>query len=601
LENTDGSLSFIRSNSYNRALIEYDNGNIRVSVNGNLLLTGFQTFNFTGYLGFTASTGGSNDNHSIRNAIIYTDMPPSEAGGINGELITCPGETISIGTSTTAGYNYSWIPTTGLNSPNIANPILTSVNTTDTVQSIVYKVQTSFTNNPGCFSNDSIRVTIRPQPKINFGRPGICLNDAVATFTDSSSTKDPASLPFSYLWFFDDPSATASNPNFSTLKNPSHIYSAAAIYQVKSKVTSAAGCVDSLTVPFTVNGSIPTADLILSSDRNFCSNEKIVLIDKSTVNFGSLTKIEIFWDTLNSPSASTIDENPMLGKNYSYQYASFSQPAEKSITLKYEVYSGITCKSTIIHTFTLVSSPVVSFSSVTPRCDNDSPFLLTEAAEITGANGIASFSGNHVTIGGLFIPQMAGSFPIQYLFINTAGCRDSATQTVVVNTSPDIDAGIDQLVPEGRTVVLAATATGGSNLQYNWLPGSFLNNSQLLQPLCTPLQDIAYRLEVNNAEGCVTADSIKIKVLFQPRVPNVFSPNGDGIYDTWQIKYLIDYPNCRIQVFSRSGQLVFQSVGYGTAWDGTFKGQPLPIGTYYYMIQPGLGLEVIRGSVSLIR
>jgi hypothetical protein len=47
--------------------------------------------------------------------------------------------------------------------------------------------------------------------------------------------------------------------------------------------------------------------------------------------------------------------------------------------------------------------------------------------------------------------------------------------------------------------------------------------------------------------------------------------------------------------------LVFQSVGYGTPWDGTWKGQPLPIGTYYYIIQPGLGLEVIKGSVSLIR
>jgi gliding motility-associated-like protein len=157
------------------------------------------------------------------------------------------------------------------------------------------------------------------------------------------------------------------------------------------------------------------------------------------------------------------------------------------------------------------------------------------------------------------------------------------------------------LVPEGRALVLAATATGGTNLQYKWLPGIFLNDPLLLQPICTPLQDIAYRLEVTNAEGCLATDSINIKVLLQPRVPNVFSPNGDGIYDTWQIKYLIDYPNCRIQVFARSGQLVFQSVGYGTPWDGTWKGQPLPIGTYYYIIQPGLGLEVIKGSVSLIR
>lgn len=601
LENTNGSLSFIRSNSYNRALIEYDNGNIRVSVNGNLLLTGFQTFNFTGYLGFTASTGGLNDNHSIRNVIIYTDMPPSEAGGINGELITCPGETIPIGTSATSGYTYNWLPSTGLNSPTIASPIFTAENITDTVQSIVYKVQTSFTNNPGCFSIDSIRVIVRPKPTINFSRPGICLNDAVATFIDSSSTKDPASLPFSYQWFFDDPSATAANPNFSTLKNPSHTYSAAAVYQVKSKVTTAAGCVDSLTLPFTVNGSIPTADMILTSDRNFCSNEKIVLLDRSTVNFGSLTKIDIFWDAQNNPLVKTIDEFPFIGKTYNYQYSSFSQPSEKSITLKYDVYSGITCKSSITQTFTLISSPLVLFNSVTPRCDNQPAFLLTEAAETTGANGIGSFSGNHVSAVGLFTPQVAGSFPIQYLFTNAAGCRDSASQTVQVNVSPDINAGFDQLVPEAKTILLAATATGGADLQFSWQPRIYLNDPIILQPLCTPLQDISYRLEVTNAEGCVATDSINIKVLFLPKVPNVFSPNGDGIYDTWQIKYLIDYPNCRIQVFARSGQLVFQSVGYGTPWDGTWKGQPLPIGTYYYIIQPGLGLEVIKGSVSLIR
>lgn len=601
LENTDGSLSFIRSNSYNRALIEYENGNIRVSVNGNLLLSGFQTFNFTGYLGFTASTGGSNDNHSIKNVIIYTEMPPSEAGGINGELVACPGENITIGTATTSGYTYSWLPTTGLNSPTISNPNVTADNVTDTVRSIVYKVQTSFTNNPGCFSTDSIRIIIRPKPTINFSRPGICLNDAVANFIDSSSTKDAASIPFSYQWYFDDPSATAGNPNFSTLKNPSHIYSAAAVYQVKSKVTTAAGCIDSLTLPFTVNGSIPSADLLVTSDRNFCSNEKIVLLDQSTVNFGSLTKIDIFWDIQNTPLANTTDESPFIGKTYNYQYTSFSHPSEKNITLKYDVYSGITCKNSITKTFSLVSSPVVSFTTVSPRCDNQPAFLLSEASETTGANGIGIFSGNHVSAVGLFTPQIAGSFPIQYLFINTAGCRDSAVQTVVVNVSPDINAGIDQLVPEARAILLAATATGGTNLQFNWQPRIYLNNPILLQPLCTPLQDISYQLEVTNAEGCFATDSVNIKVLFLPKVPNVFSPNGDGIYDTWQIKYLIDYPNCRIQVFSRSGQLVFQTVGYGTPWDGTWKGQPLPIGTYYYIIQPGLGLEVIKGSVSLIR
>lgn len=601
LENTNGSLSFIRSNSYNRALIEYNNGNIRVSVNGNLLLTGFQTFNFTGYLGFTASTGASNDNHSIRNVIIYTEMPPSEAGGLNGELVTCAGQGVSIGTTTSPGYSYNWMPATGLNNSKIAEPEVSVNNTTDTIQTLVYKVQTSFTSNPGCFSTDSIVITVRPKPKVNFIRPGICLNDARAQFTDSSFTKDAASLPFTYQWFFDDPAANLGNPNTSALKNPSHVYSAAAVYQVKSKVTSAAGCIDSLTLSFTVNGSIPVADFSISSMRNFCSNEKIQLLDQSIVNFGNLTKVEIFWNWSNDPSNSSTDQQAFIGKTYQVSYPTFSLPATKNIILRYEVSSGITCKSSLIKTFTLVSTPSVSFLPVAPLCDNATPLTIIEATEINGAAGTGTFSGNQVTPSGLFAPVAAGTYPIQFLFVNNQGCRDSASQTITVLTAPRVNAGIDLLVPEGKAVMLAATATGGRNLQFDWKPAFYLNNSSLPQPVCTPLKDIIYRLTVGNAEGCQATDSVAIKVLLQPRVPNVFSPNGDGVYDTWQIQYLNDYPNCRILVYTRAGQLIYQSVGYGTPWNGTWKGQPLPIGTYYYLIQPGLGTDVISGTVTLIR
>ena len=73
LSNSGGSLDFIRSAVYNRARIVYDAGSIEVFVNDSLYLTGFQTFNFTGYVGFTSSTGAFTDNHSIRNVVIYTE------------------------------------------------------------------------------------------------------------------------------------------------------------------------------------------------------------------------------------------------------------------------------------------------------------------------------------------------------------------------------------------------------------------------------------------------------------------------------------------------------------------------------------------------
>ncbi|MFN5428482.1 MAG: gliding motility-associated C-terminal domain-containing protein [Bacteroidota bacterium] len=601
LENIGGALSFIRSSNYNRALIEYDNGNIRVSVNGNLLLTGFQTFNFSGYLGFTASTGGSNDNHSIKDVIIYTEMPPSEAGGINGELVTCNGQGVQIGTTSTSGYSYTWIPATGLSNASIADPTILADNNSDTVQFFSYKVQTAFTSNVGCVSTDSIRVTIRPKPKINFSRPGICLNDAIAVFTDSTYTKDPASLPFTYAWYFDDPAASPGNPNSSTLKDPSHVYSAAAVYQVKSKVTSAAGCIDSLTLPFTVNGSIPVANFDISSDRNFCSDEKISLLDRSTVNFGNLTKVDVFWDWINDPTGSNTDLQPSIGKQYTHLYSKFSSPAEKSITVKYDIYSGTSCKNSVIKSFSLVSSPVVSFSPIASLCNNEPPYTILEAAEISGAVGTGTFSGYGVSAAGIFSPFSIGTFPIQYLFVNSTGCKDSATQAITVHLAPEIDAGQDRLVPETKTIQLEATAVNGTDLRFQWQPGIYLNSDTVLKPNCTPLQDIEYLLLVSNAAGCEAADSVFIKVLFKPKVPNAFSPNGDGIYDTWQIQYLSDYPNCKVQVYSRAGQLIFQSTGYGVPWDGNFKGQPLPIGTYYYIIQPGLGSDILRGAITIIR
>jgi gliding motility-associated-like protein len=69
-------------------------------------------------------------------------------------------------------------------------------------------------------------------------------------------------------------------------------------------------------------------------------------------------------------------------------------------------------------------------------------------------------------------------------------------------------------------------------------------------------------------------------------IPNAFSPNGDGINDTWQIKLLNSFLNAKVQVFNRQGQLVFNTKGYSKPWDGTSNGKPLPIGTYYYVIEP---------------
>ncbi len=84
-------------------------------------------------------------------------------------------------------------------------------------------------------------------------------------------------------------------------------------------------------------------------------------------------------------------------------------------------------------------------------------------------------------------------------------------------------------------------------------------------------------------------------------IPNTFTPNGDGINDTWEVKYLLNYPNCMVMIYDRSGKEIFRSSGYSAAWNGTIAGKPLPFGTYYYVINLNNGTAPLSGYVLLVK
>jgi gliding motility-associated-like protein len=92
-----------------------------------------------------------------------------------------------------------------------------------------------------------------------------------------------------------------------------------------------------------------------------------------------------------------------------------------------------------------------------------------------------------------------------------------------------------------------------------------------------------------------------VKLLLKPLIPNIFSPNGDGIHDKWQIDFLDTYPGCTVEIFNRYGQIVFRSLGYSTPWDGTVNGKQVPIGTYYYIVDPKNNRPKMTGYVEVIR
>ncbi len=194
------------------------------------------------------------------------------------------------------------------------------------------------------------------------------------------------------------------------------------------------------------------------------------------------------------------------------------------------------------------------------------------------------------------------TYPVTLYSMNNHGCfSDTMTKTITVFPYPVVDAGPDRTVLAGGQLTIVPTVSG-NGLQYLWTPSTYLDNPASPAPKCiAPQNDIRYTLTVTGEGGCKASDDMLVKVLKAPRIPNTFTPNNDGINDRWLIQYLEDYPNNRLQVFTRAGQLVYESRGYYTPWDGTCKGRKLPYDTYYYILEPGNGREPVSGYVTIIK
>jgi len=128
-----------------------------------------------------------------------------------------------------------------------------------------------------------------------------------------------------------------------------------------------------------------------------------------------------------------------------------------------------------------------------------------------------------------------------------------------------------------------------------------LDHDNILNPVAFPEKDTDYSLLVTTAEGCTVTTLITVKVLQALVPPNSFTPNGDGFNDFWTVKYLESYPNATIEVFNRNGTRVFFSNGYKVPFDGNFKNEPLPVGVYYYIINPRNGRKTVTGPLTIIR
>ena len=104
-----------------------------------------------------------------------------------------------------------------------------------------------------------------------------------------------------------------------------------------------------------------------------------------------------------------------------------------------------------------------------------------------------------------------------------------------------------------------------------------------------------------NPAGCDTATVFITVECTGVEVFNGFSPNGDEVNDFFQINGLQSYPGNQLKVYNRWGNLVFEATNYQNTWDGTWKNQDLPDGTYFYYLDLGDGSKPLSGYVELHR
>lgn len=247
----------------------------------------------------------------------------------------------------------------------------------------------------------------------------------------------------------------------------------------------------------------------------------------------------------------------------------------------------------------LVGSIVATIDSITPICEGE-----TSIINLTGSPSGGEFSGIGITdkIQGVFDPKTAGvgKFDIKYSLSGTAQCQTSdAKRTIIIAAEPKIK--LDSVITTfiGGTVTLKGEA--GKEMNYEWSPNTFLNDDKIANPTSKPTQEIIYNLKVTNIAGCSADGRIKIKVFQKIWTPNIFTPNNDAQNDIWELSGSEKYPDLEVSIYNRWGEVVFYSKGYSTPFDGTYKGEPLPSGSYAYRVIAPSASYILTGGLEIMR
>ncbi len=381
-------------------------------------------------------------------------LPPADAGM---DVWLCPGDNVQL--NATGGITYSWSPTTGLNDPNIADPIASPTDSTTYIVTV--------TDGNGCSANDTVVVIVNDEVPTDAGADTtICEGDSVMI------GGAPTSLPgTTYLWA---PAASLDDPS---LPNPTAFPTVTTTYIV---YTTNDTCTNSDTITVFVNPS-PPADA--GADMQVCIGDSVQLNASGGIIYS--------W----TPSTGLSDPNvadPMASPNDTTMY-----------------YVTVTdtngCSATD-------SAQVIVNPLPTVDAGIDMQICIGDSIQLTATGGVG-YSWTPTT--GLSDPNIADPWAspndttMYYVTVTDSNmCVNIDSMTVIVNPLPVVDAGMDVQICIGDSTQL--NASGGDT--YIWSPTNDLSDPNIANPWASPTDTMMYYVTVTDSNLCVNIDSVAVIV-----------------------------------------------------------------------------------------
>jgi gliding motility-associated-like protein len=179
---------------------------------------------------------------------------------------------------------------------------------------------------------------------------------------------------------------------------------------------------------------------------------------------------------------------------------------------------------------------------------------------------------------------------------NEFGCEASDTAELIVNPLPSLKLGNDTMVCDDNGYEIMVPGF----VNYYWSTG------ENTKSIVVHSGDGEISLTVTDSNACSATDTIVIQECTADKlfiaITNTFTPNGDGIHDRWIINNIELFPDAVIDVYDRNGRLVYHADGYKNDWDGTSGGKPLPVDSYFYVIDfHSDQMQPAKGTVTIIR